>query len=496
MLKIYKDLFSELNKKDLGYCHFKSNDHLDAGLNGYTDLDIVVSRHDSLDFTKTLLEFGFKRTDAGFGVRNHSREGYLGFDSETGRLVYIDLHFTIVIGKNRIREYSLTQFSKEIIENRILDQESSVFIASPSHEFLLLLFRASIKVRFRDRLKELYGRKFFDEDWQSQHNWLAQRSDIENIHKLLIDKFQQDAHILINFFRSYPSMNDLFYFKRIYKKKFLGSLKYGGLLSTFGMFVKEVNGFMCFINRRFLSHSLPMNRRYLSKGGIFIAFIGVDGAGKSTQIKNILEFLSWKLDVSQVYLGAGDGRSSWHRAILIRLRRLIEKDSKPSKSFRKKTGQEEKLSVKKFAKIIWAISLMIEKNSKLKKYHRQSKRGVVVVSDRYPQNNVKNFNDGPLLSKFININNKFSLLRWIAKKEEIIYSSKKYPPPDLVIKLVVDPEVSIQRGQSTSVDYLNKRIDAVNAIEFPKPCKIIEVDASLSTEDVFKEISTVIWTNL
>jgi thymidylate kinase len=168
----------------------------------------------------------------------------------------------------------------------------------------------------------------------------------------------------------------------------------------------------------------------------------------------------------------------------------LKSDSYNDNAYEKK---RESMSVfRKFSRNIWAVSLMIEKNSKLKKYHRLSKRATVVISDRYPQNDVKNFNDGSLLSEYKK-NSKWSLLGWLARIEDNIYSGDKYGSPDLVIKLMVEPKISIERGQSTSIAYLQRRIDAVNSMTFSDSCKVIEVDASQSPEKVSQDVSNLIW---
>ena len=53
-------LFAELNSSDVEYCHFKSNDHIDAGLMGDTDLDIVVLPGDIAALILLLYKFNFK----------------------------------------------------------------------------------------------------------------------------------------------------------------------------------------------------------------------------------------------------------------------------------------------------------------------------------------------------------------------------------------------------------------------------------------------------
>lgn len=493
MLNIYKNLFQDLNESNIQYCHFKSNDHLAAGLNGLTDLDILVHPNDATRFLTILLKHDFKRTEAGFGVKNHSREGYLGFDFKTGQLVYIDLHYCIVIGANRIREYSLREYSINLLENRHLDKKYNVFIASPEYEFFLLMLRACLKIRIWDGIKLLFGFQFFDDSWKRQHDWLSKRSLTSKLKKVVSQNFTEESiNTMIQMFTHYPNTYLLFRNKLIFKKHFYSSRKYGQLTSIIGMLLKELHGAICYFNRKFFSNIIPINRRYLSKGGKFVAFVGVDGSGKSTQLKTISKIFSWKLDLATVYLGAGDGKASWHRSGLIKLKSCITDKNKHSRVlFREKPTKVSGL-LRKAAKFIWAISLYLEKNSKLKKYHRLSKRGILVLSDRYPQNNVLNFNDGPLLSDYLNepVN---KLFKKFAEYEQNIYSSKKFGPPDLLIRLLVDPMVSIERGEAGSVDYLKRRIAAVNSINFGKNCKEVSIDASRSVEEVARDISREIW---
>jgi len=84
-------------------------------------------------------------------------------------------------------------------------------------------------------------------------------------------------------------------------------------------------------------------------------------------------------------------------------------------------------------------------------------------------------------------------MRFLAEKEDKVYSGKRYGSPDLVIKLMIDPNVSIQRGQSTSISYLQRRIDTVNTMSFSENCVVVEVDASQPVENVSHDILTAIW---
>ncbi len=51
MLSICKQIFSSWNDNNIKYCHWKSNEHLEDGLNGETDLDLFIQPEDQ---TKSL----------------------------------------------------------------------------------------------------------------------------------------------------------------------------------------------------------------------------------------------------------------------------------------------------------------------------------------------------------------------------------------------------------------------------------------------------------
>src|SRR5439155_17069655 len=69
---------------------------------------------------------------------------------------------------------------------------------------------------------------------------------------------------------------------------------------------------------RYLDTQVP-EKRTLPHGGLIVAFLGVDGSGKSTATKEITRWLSRKVDVVSIYFGSGDGPASLPRRCLRRL---------------------------------------------------------------------------------------------------------------------------------------------------------------------------------
>jgi hypothetical protein len=52
------------------------------------------------------------------------------------------------------------------------------------------------------------------------------------------------------------------------------------------------------------------------------------------------------------------------------------------------------------ARIVWGLALAYERRGKLRILTRARNRGLVVVCDRYPQNQFQDFNDGPMLGNW------------------------------------------------------------------------------------------------
>src|SRR5699024_2850448 len=165
--------------------------------------------------------------------------------------------------------------------------------------------------------------------------------------------------------------------------------------------------------------------------------LGSEGAGKSTQNKLGPKEHRKKMDVLYMYMGSGDGASSFIRFFLKKAIYLKNRFSPVNKKFKQSdlientTPYSEMRLFKKIFKLIWAINLDCERRSKIEKINKWKNYGGVIICDRYPQADVMGFNDGPLLYSYKDSNSRImkKLYHWeygIYKKSEVI-------KPDLVI---------------------------------------------------------------
>ena len=128
MLRIVQNLIEELDKYNICYVHFKSNEHLDESVEGYTDFDILIDRKSSQRYEECLLKLNFKRFVSPQRGSYTGVDDWIGFDDETGRLVHLHTHYQLVTGKAGYKNIVLP-WSDIALQSRIRDKNTNMYIA-------------------------------------------------------------------------------------------------------------------------------------------------------------------------------------------------------------------------------------------------------------------------------------------------------------------------------------------------------------------------------
>ncbi len=500
MLPLIDDLITSLDSHEVRYSHWKSNEDLNKALNGKTDLDILCHRDDRQTCCRILNESGFIQLSDIVFTGYPAIKNYVGHDPETGRSIHVHLHFELTFGTPFLKEY-VTPWGPYVLGRRITDSKYDVSITDPATELFLLIVRYSLKIRRYN----LIARRSYFEGFIDEYNWLATRADASEIEEI--------AHELLN-----PTVAD-----RI-RELIAEGPTIRGLVRIGSPVRSELNQYSTYpswsttpialarkgfrgigkLNREVLNRPYP-SRRKLPSRGIEVAIIGIDGSGKSTHLSALHNWLSWKMDVHTVYFGSGDGPSSLLRYPLKKLNEIRSRSrdsdaqNHQTNSGSPKTRQEHADDEENtpstgdrvgFAKAIWAILLAREKQKKRKRATRARNQGMIVLMDRYPQNQFKNINDGPLLSSWIDSNSK--LLRRIAEWEQDIYGDLHDNPPDIVIILGTDPEVAKERKPETPMSNLNRKANVIDSLEY-EASRVVTVDTHQDIEAVLNEIKTEVW---
>lgn len=493
-LDICTGLFEDFHEQGIAYCHWKSNEHLLEGLAGVTDLDVVVERHE--DIEELLVQNGFQLFESGWFVRYPGLEDYLGYDPETGKLIHLHLHYRLAIGNKRLKDYHLPWIGT-LLSRRKFDNDHGVYTADPAMEMLLLLVRYALKLQKRDYLKAPFG-SYLDDDVVREYEWLRERIDQNEVVDLAAELLNDEAADLIS--KMLASPPGLWQFRKLRTVCADELSNY----RTYGYVEAQVRGLLreMFLGFRSLNESYVgrprFYRRTVPSGGVQIVLLGVDGAGKSTILEELDEWLSWKVDVQRIYYGSGDGPATRLRYPIIYARKRMGGPGTTqagSESVEADGGgdvQSNRSLVMRVGRILRGLVLARERRKKLRTGWRARNRGLVVLGDRYPQKQIEGFIDGPLLAHLSESSSR--LLRYLARWERDAYRYAEEHPPDLVIVLDVSPETAHERKPEMPIEQFARRKAAIDDLDFDTECRV--VDAEQPLDEVSREIRELIWKKL
>ena len=214
-----------------------------------------------------------------------------------------------------------------------------------------------------------------------------------------------------------------------------------------------------------------------NKDGFIIAFIGQDGAGKTTISNIMLERLKKDNDVKSMYLGSGENYSS----IIKKVYKKLEKRN--SNSF-----------LKDVSGMLFYVQVAKRCATKTEISRKMTKNGTIVFWDRCPQIQFEGINDGPKLeSKFGNSENVLTKLiyPYFRKKEMAYLKNAVDIQPDIVIRLHLSVEESMRRKPENDINKIKRKHMIVENLKFPKS-EVIDIDATQPLEQEITQIYTYI----
>lgn len=210
MLKTVRQLFHKLNEK-VKYVHFKSNEHLAEGLNGKTDLDLLIFEQDKGKAIKILNELCFVPVISPKEQEYEGVEHWLGFDDDSGKLIHLHVYYKLITGKSYIKEVVL-HWSETAYETSVFysDDEEKIRIVNPEFELVLLLTRIFYKASFRQKI--IYNINFnncISNDVLREYEFLRRKVSDEKLRIMLKMMFTQIDDMRSGYILKYLSMNDL-----------------------------------------------------------------------------------------------------------------------------------------------------------------------------------------------------------------------------------------------------------------------------------------------
>ena len=485
-LALVRSLFEALNAAEVRYCHWKSTTTLGRALAGRTDLDLLVDSAHVARFREVVSAIGFKPFVSHPSRRYPGVEDHLGCDPDSGRLVHLHVYQQLILGEHYVKNHVLP------LENALLDDtviRDGVRIPPPHVELMILILRGLLKYRDTDAAKDLLrlGRRGgLPPDLRAEVRDLAGRTSVEDVvavaHRELpsvasdvfsgflevVARNPRDAVSLLRLRRA--ARHGLRPFQRVPARQALTRYVRARLVHTWP--IKT-------IARRLSRHE--MRRKSSARGGLTIAVVGADGAGKSTVVGALQEWLGWRLNLRVLYLGTA--RPSPLTAVMQGISRAAR---------RVVPGWGG-------AKLIAALRYLAEARdrSRRSRIGRQlAVEGVVVVFDRYPLDYVRmgeRAMDGPRIGTIPGATTS-RLLGRLARIERDAYA--RMPRPDLVVLLDVPASVAMARKPSRRPESILEKATAISAAVAGAHADVVTVDATRPLPEVLAGVREAVWSRL
>ena len=216
-----------------------------------------------------------------------------------------------------------------------------------------------------------------------------------------------------------------------------------------------------------------------------IAIIGCDGSGKSTVSEEILNWVQVYGPAVAAHLGKQSGNIGRAIAQLPLIGRLLDKFI-ARKTDSTRAQREKKTPGLLVALIIYAFS--IRRLRRFKRMMAQRHQGLIIVTDRYPQLEFPGAYDGTGLSVAAPGN---CFIRWLARRERVLYEWMTSYRPDLVIRLNVDLDTACARKPDHRRELLRDKVAITPQLTF-NGAPIVEIDSTQPLAQVLAEAKAAV----
>lgn len=208
-----------------------------------------------------------------------------------------------------------------------------------------------------------------------------------------------------------------------------------------------------------------------------VAVIGCDGSGKSTLTADLIDRLHDKGPIAFIYLGQSSGNiADWIRSLPLigaPIGRYLTKKAKKA-HVKKSTPPANATTLAIYLLSLWRAH-------KFRRMLAMNRRGVIVITDRYPQAEVPGFYfDGAGLGV---VNTDSWLARKLAARELRLYQWMASYVPALIIRLNIDADTAYSRKPDHKLSMLSDKVEVIPKLNF-NGAHILDLDGRDPYEQV------------
>ncbi len=491
MLTTIRNLFEELNKRGIRYCHWKSNSALAETMSGQTDVDLLIHRQDAPSFRSLLTELSFRPATSKDGKPFPSVEHYYALDGDSGDLVHVHAYYRVITGESLTKNYRLP------VEDMLLEntrKQGSVRVPTKEAELVIFTVRMMLK---HTSLTELVLLSRYWKQAQEEVDWLTEADALDKVSDLVNCWLPPlDANFFSTCVAALKSPASLWQ-RVILGHRLRSRLR---IYARHSAIYARLSGLQKFMGMLFRRLRRPQRGMIPLSGGAVIAFVGAEATGKSTLLSAISHWLGEHFAVERNHVGkpAITALSAIPSLLLPVLRSTLPNYRTTRIQAKYASGGQSEKPRKSFPLIfgIRSVLLAYDRRSLLTRAFGKAANGTILLCDRYPSI-VSGALDSPQLPHLPVSRSRYSLRRLLANLEARLY--REMPPPDLVVYLTAPLEVTVSRNANRNKkepqDYVRRRHAQSSNLDFGRtPVHRINTDQSF--DRTVYEVKQAIWNAL